>query len=373
MSRLIRLYPPRWRARYEAEFSAVLDECRLSVADRLDILRGALRAWLNPRYGRSARRSFTWLTVGASLALLLSSAIGSLRTSPVDASPRYPVILTRGGDVDIDSLQFVVSGLQRPVPHLILAVDTRRSWMLAGVVTERSPNGRAFTVIQAPEVESTTQLHAWDFGRVLPGQAVRLTLDAHLVRPSAFAYSIHGYGALTSQGRPDLQVPLTAVQSGTSDAIGFGTAEPLDLANPPTLSTPCGRSPASGYRVCSVEDAWQTFIRFEFLNDGRTVPHLVLRVASHGTFSVVGVTASKWNKGMPRLLKPRIRSSSGSIYTLDFGRLGHGTRLHVHLVTEPTGHRRPMGDASAFADLNASGQPASRVLLFREFPCYAYP
>lgn len=49
MSRLLSLYPPRWRARYEAEFRALLDERPPSLIDRLDILRGAFDARLHPQ------------------------------------------------------------------------------------------------------------------------------------------------------------------------------------------------------------------------------------------------------------------------------------------------------------------------------------
>lgn len=47
--RLVRLYPRAWRDRYEAEFLAVLESRSVTRADRLDIVRGALDAWLHPR------------------------------------------------------------------------------------------------------------------------------------------------------------------------------------------------------------------------------------------------------------------------------------------------------------------------------------
>ncbi len=49
MSLLIRLYPAAWRARYEDEFLAVLEERPLSPFDAFDILLGALDARLRPR------------------------------------------------------------------------------------------------------------------------------------------------------------------------------------------------------------------------------------------------------------------------------------------------------------------------------------
>ncbi|HZJ51792.1 MAG TPA: hypothetical protein VFF07_13335 [Actinomycetota bacterium] len=43
---LIRLYPQRWRNRYEDEMGALLEEGPVSVRDGLDLLRGALEAHL---------------------------------------------------------------------------------------------------------------------------------------------------------------------------------------------------------------------------------------------------------------------------------------------------------------------------------------
>jgi hypothetical protein len=46
---LLRLYPPEWRARYEDEMLALLDQHRLSTRSRIDLLRGALDAQLHLR------------------------------------------------------------------------------------------------------------------------------------------------------------------------------------------------------------------------------------------------------------------------------------------------------------------------------------
>jgi hypothetical protein len=46
--RVLRLYPPAWRTRYGAELADVLARHRLTGRTLLDLVRGALDAWLNP-------------------------------------------------------------------------------------------------------------------------------------------------------------------------------------------------------------------------------------------------------------------------------------------------------------------------------------
>lgn len=48
MKALLRLYPSTWRARYEAEVTAVLEQRGSRLTDALDIIRGALDAHLHP-------------------------------------------------------------------------------------------------------------------------------------------------------------------------------------------------------------------------------------------------------------------------------------------------------------------------------------
>ena len=48
MSPLLKLYPRSWRARYGDEVAALLDERPLSGHGRVDLIRGALDAWLRP-------------------------------------------------------------------------------------------------------------------------------------------------------------------------------------------------------------------------------------------------------------------------------------------------------------------------------------
>src|SRR5262245_17448895 len=46
---LLRLYPRAWRERYEAEMMALLEEHDVTLATRLDLLRGAFDAWQDRR------------------------------------------------------------------------------------------------------------------------------------------------------------------------------------------------------------------------------------------------------------------------------------------------------------------------------------
>lgn len=46
MKWLVRLYPPAWRRRYEAEFLAVLEARELGPSVALDVMRGAADAWV---------------------------------------------------------------------------------------------------------------------------------------------------------------------------------------------------------------------------------------------------------------------------------------------------------------------------------------
>src|SRR3954454_22898651 len=62
LTTLLRLYPRAWRARYEDEFTALLEQDRSSLIDVIDIALGALDAHLRPQVTaeqvKSERRSF---------------------------------------------------------------------------------------------------------------------------------------------------------------------------------------------------------------------------------------------------------------------------------------------------------------------------
>jgi hypothetical protein len=71
MNRLVRLYPRAWRDRYLAELEDLLLDRPPTLADRLDIVRGALDAWIHPQLaGRPRQEAGT----GAGLRLLGAGA-----------------------------------------------------------------------------------------------------------------------------------------------------------------------------------------------------------------------------------------------------------------------------------------------------------
>jgi len=52
---LLRLYPRRWRERYGEEFLATMQDGPLRVSQVIDIVRGAIDAWLLPQVRSGAR------------------------------------------------------------------------------------------------------------------------------------------------------------------------------------------------------------------------------------------------------------------------------------------------------------------------------
>jgi hypothetical protein len=77
---LLWLYPRRWRRRYGDEFLALVEERGFSAALVLDVLRGALDAWLHPEFGAArapagaaaAERGFDKFTSRSRTVLVLA-------------------------------------------------------------------------------------------------------------------------------------------------------------------------------------------------------------------------------------------------------------------------------------------------------------
>jgi hypothetical protein len=55
MTWLLKLYPPRWRRRYGDEFRALVGTRRLSVGDSIDVISGAIDAWIHPQMNAAAQ------------------------------------------------------------------------------------------------------------------------------------------------------------------------------------------------------------------------------------------------------------------------------------------------------------------------------
>ena len=46
---LLKLYPPRWRRRYGEEFRDLVGTQRFSIGNTIDLISGAIDAWINPQ------------------------------------------------------------------------------------------------------------------------------------------------------------------------------------------------------------------------------------------------------------------------------------------------------------------------------------
>jgi hypothetical protein len=98
MPRLIDLYPGAWRDRYAAEFADLLAERPASVRDRIDIVMGAVDAWIHPQVagharGRPAGAQRGGRVPGAAAAvlggvLLIVAALG-MRATEINAQLGY--------------------------------------------------------------------------------------------------------------------------------------------------------------------------------------------------------------------------------------------------------------------------------------------
>jgi hypothetical protein len=78
MSRLVRLYPRAWRARYEGEFLDLLADRKLTVRDRLDIVGGAIDARMHPQIAASPDQPYPGVPLGWRLPGLFAMAGGAL-------------------------------------------------------------------------------------------------------------------------------------------------------------------------------------------------------------------------------------------------------------------------------------------------------
>ena len=81
MRALLRLYPGAWRSRYGDEMEALLEQRPPGRRERLDLLRGALDAWLHP--ATRSRVPATAALIGAGLWTITAAAVNTQPT-PAD-------------------------------------------------------------------------------------------------------------------------------------------------------------------------------------------------------------------------------------------------------------------------------------------------
>jgi hypothetical protein len=93
MSRLLRLYPRVWRERYGDEFVELIREKPPTSLDTVDVIRGALDAWLHPQIvgqtpssapggARTARLAGAGAIAGGGLWIVAGLAMNSLPIDP---------------------------------------------------------------------------------------------------------------------------------------------------------------------------------------------------------------------------------------------------------------------------------------------------
>ncbi len=80
MTALLRLYPKAWRARYGDEMEALLESRRPGLRERVDLLRGALDAWLHP--AAPSRVPAVSALIGGGLWTITAAAVNTQRMPP---------------------------------------------------------------------------------------------------------------------------------------------------------------------------------------------------------------------------------------------------------------------------------------------------
>ena len=76
---LLHLYPPAWRRRYRHEVEAYLETESRRLRTALDLIAGAVDAWLNPKWIPDVAKA------GGGQALITASRCGSVAISTADA------------------------------------------------------------------------------------------------------------------------------------------------------------------------------------------------------------------------------------------------------------------------------------------------
>lgn len=173
MRLLVRLYPAAWRARYEDEFLAVLEERPLSPFDVFDILLGAFDARLRPRslaidlaprrtQPMNARLAGFAAIVGGALTIIALPVAWLLGDIPEDVAAGVGVVIFFTVEVALLVALIglsAVQGRRRPV----LAWSAVAVPVAAAVVSLVGMAGMALRG-DAPLVAGVSSWYLWSFG-----------------------------------------------------------------------------------------------------------------------------------------------------------------------------------------------------------------
>jgi hypothetical protein len=157
MSRLLRLYPAAWRQRYLAEVTDLLAERPADIRNRIDIVRGALDAWLHPELVDTARaeerkellmrslRASGLAVVGGGMWIIAGLVINATPLSPSetykDATAGLIVLVVGAILTALASVLFATSSLASSRPTqvaargmlvLALVIIAPWPWMIVG-------------------------------------------------------------------------------------------------------------------------------------------------------------------------------------------------------------------------------------------------
>ena len=97
MTWLLKLYPPRWQRRYGKEFVALVAAQRFSIVTVLDIIAGAIDAWIQPQSHLAARAAAQPEGDTIMLAKLMRLRCEGYGATPTTADAMKGAAVTLGG------------------------------------------------------------------------------------------------------------------------------------------------------------------------------------------------------------------------------------------------------------------------------------
>ena len=96
MTWLLKLYPPRWRRRYGDEFIELMKTQSFSVGTVLDVMAGAVDAWLNPQVS-TVRHSPDTKGESTMVARVMRLKCAGYGPAVTNSDVRKGVVVTLGG------------------------------------------------------------------------------------------------------------------------------------------------------------------------------------------------------------------------------------------------------------------------------------